>query len=50
MSREAVEDLGLEVGMLAVASVKATTVSVELPAGWRVTPDAAVPCSPRSRC
>ena len=33
MSREAVEDLGLEVGMLAVASVKATTVSVELPAG-----------------
>ncbi len=33
MSREAVEDLGLEVGMLAVASVKATTVSLELPAG-----------------
>lgn len=33
MSREAVEDLGLEVGMLAVASVKATTVSVELPEG-----------------
>jgi molybdopterin-binding protein len=33
MSREAVEDLGLEVGMLAVASIKATTVSVELPAG-----------------
>ncbi len=33
MSREAVEDLALEVGMLAVASVKATTVSVELPAG-----------------
>lgn len=33
MSREAVHDLGLEVGMLAVASVKATTVSVELPAG-----------------
>lgn len=33
LSREAVEDLGLEVGMLAVASVKATTVSVELPAG-----------------
>jgi molybdopterin-binding protein len=32
MSREAVEDLGLEVGMLAVASVKATTVSLELPA------------------
>ena len=33
MSREAVGVLGLEVGMLAVASVKATTVSVELPAG-----------------
>ena len=33
MSREAVEELGLEVGMLAVASVKATTVSVELPPG-----------------
>ncbi len=33
MSREAVEDLGLEVGMLAVAAIKATTVSVELPAG-----------------
>ena len=33
MSREAVDDLGLEVGMLATASVKATTVSVELPAG-----------------
>ena len=33
LSREAVEELGLEVGMLAVASVKATTVSVELPAG-----------------
>lgn len=33
MTREAAEELGLEVGMLAVASVKATTVSVELPAG-----------------
>ena len=33
MSREAVGELDLEVGMLAVASVKATTVSVELPAG-----------------
>ena len=33
LSREAVEELGLEVGMLAVASIKATTVSVELPAG-----------------
>ena len=33
MSREAVEELGLEVGMMAVASVKATTVSVELPPG-----------------
>lgn len=35
MSREAVEDLGLEVGTLAVASVKATTVSIELPAEER---------------
>jgi molybdopterin-binding protein len=33
LSREAVDDLGLEVGMLAIASVKATTVSLELPAG-----------------
>lgn len=33
LSREAVEELGLEVGMLAVASVKATTVSIELPPG-----------------
>jgi molybdopterin-binding protein len=31
MSREAVDDLGLEPGMLAVASAKATVVSVELP-------------------
>jgi len=31
MSREAVEDLGLEPGMLAVASAKATVVNVELP-------------------
>lgn len=35
LSREAVADLGLEVGMLAVASVKATTVSIELPAEAR---------------
>ncbi len=33
MSREAVDQLGLEVGSLAVASVKATTVIVELPEG-----------------
>jgi molybdopterin-binding protein len=31
MSREAVDELGLEVGAIAVASVKATTVVVELP-------------------
>ncbi|MHB1171777.1 MAG: TOBE domain-containing protein [Lacisediminihabitans sp.] len=31
MSREAVDELGLEIGTLAVASVKATTVVVELP-------------------
>ena len=33
MSREAADELGLEVGVVAVASVKATTVVVELPAG-----------------
>jgi molybdopterin-binding protein len=32
MTREAVEDLGLEPGMLVVASAKATVVTVELPA------------------
>lgn len=31
MSREAADELGLEVGMLAVASAKATTVVVETP-------------------
>jgi molybdopterin-binding protein len=31
MSREAAEELGLEPGMLAVAAVKATNVSVEIP-------------------
>lgn len=31
MTREAVEELGLEAGVLAVASVKSTTVVVELP-------------------
>ena len=33
MSREAADDLGLEPGMLAAASVKATNVTIELPAG-----------------
>jgi molybdopterin-binding protein len=32
MSREAADELGLEVGVVAVASVKATNVVVELPA------------------
>ena len=32
VSREAVEELGLEPGILAVASVKATNVVIELPA------------------
>ena len=32
MSREAADDLGLEVGVIAVASVKATAVVVDLPA------------------
>jgi molybdopterin-binding protein len=31
LSREATEELGLEPGMLVVAAVKATNVSVELP-------------------
>jgi molybdopterin-binding protein len=31
MSREAADDLGLEPGVLAVASVKATNVVVEIP-------------------
>ncbi|NMR18648.1 TOBE domain-containing protein [Cellulomonas fimi] len=35
MSSEAVRELGLEVGSLAVAVVKATTVIVETPAGAR---------------
>jgi molybdopterin-binding protein len=33
MSREAADDLGLEPGMLAAASVKATNVTIELPPG-----------------
>ena len=31
LSREAADELGLEPGMLAVATVKATNVSVEIP-------------------
>ncbi len=31
LSREAVDELGLEPGMLAVAAVKATSVSIEIP-------------------
>jgi len=37
MSTEAVRELGLELGSIAVAVVKATTVIVETPAG-KVTP------------
>jgi len=33
LSREAADDLGLEPGVLAVAAVKATNVSVEIPRG-----------------
>ena len=33
MSREAADDLGLEPGMLAAASAKATNVTIELPTG-----------------
>ena len=32
LSREAADELGLEPGMLAVAAVKATSISVEIPA------------------
>ncbi|RGC65465.1 Molybdenum-pterin-binding protein 2 [Micromonospora sp. MW-13] len=39
MSREAVDDLGLQVGSVAVAVIKSTTVVVERPA----------PCPPRGR-
>lgn len=35
MSREAADELQLEPGVLAVASIKATNVSVELPGGQR---------------
>lgn len=35
MTREAADDLGLEPGVLAVASVKSTNVVIELPAGDR---------------
>jgi hypothetical protein len=31
LSREAADELGLEPGMLAVAAIKATNVSVEIP-------------------
>jgi molybdopterin-binding protein len=31
LSREATDDLGLEPGMLVIAAVKATNVSVEIP-------------------
>jgi molybdopterin-binding protein len=34
MSREAADELGLEVGVAAVASVKATNVVVDLPGPW----------------
>ena len=43
LSREAADELALEPGMLAVAAVKATNVSVEIPAGPRSAP------APRSR-
>jgi len=33
LSREAADELGLEPGMLAIAAVKATSVSVEIPKG-----------------
>ena len=36
LSREAADELGLGPGMLAVAAVKATSVSVEIPASGSV--------------
>jgi molybdopterin-binding protein len=36
LSREAADELGLQPGMLAVAAVKATSVSVEIPASRSV--------------
>jgi molybdopterin-binding protein len=41
LSREAADELGLEPGMLAVAAVKATSVSVEIPASRSVKHDSA---------
>jgi molybdopterin-binding protein len=38
LSREAADELGLEPGMLVVAAVKATNVSVEIPAGGPARP------------
>jgi molybdopterin-binding protein len=38
LSREAADELGLEPGMLAVAAVKATSVSVEIPANGSARP------------
>jgi molybdopterin-binding protein len=38
LSREAADELGLEPGMLVVAAVKATNVSVEIPASRPVKP------------
>ena len=35
LSREAADELGLELGMLVVVAVKATNVSVEIPDGGR---------------
>jgi molybdopterin-binding protein len=37
LSREAADELGLEPGMLAVAAVKATSVSVEIPSSGTAT-------------
>ena len=39
MSREAADELGLEPGMLAIASVKATVVVIELPESSRPSSD-----------
>ena len=40
LSREAADELGLEPGMLAVAAIKATNVSVEIPNNRAVRPSA----------
>jgi molybdopterin-binding protein len=51
LSREAADELGLQPGMLAVAAVKATNVSVEIPtAAKRVLPEHRIRTEPPIFC